>query len=71
MDRGQHISNILLLLLICLSTSSKVAAEAAVRIGIGVLKPWKYQVEGKLQGAEVDMLDAVSKQLKLKPEYVV
>lgn len=51
--------------------SSFVCAGEKIRIGIGVLPPWKYEADGRLQGAEIDMLEVVVKRLGFEVEYVV
>lgn len=49
---------------------ASVAAERA-RVGISVVEPWKFEKDGTIQGAGIDMLNELSRRLDIEFTYEI
>jgi len=46
-------------------------AEKKLRVGVSPLPPWKMEIEGKLEGPEIEILKAIGKKLNMEVSFQV
>lgn len=64
-----YIVKILLVSLALLFCSSLVYAKDSLVVAVSLLEPWKMEQDGKLEGAEIDVVEALAAKLEMEAVY--